>query len=111
MAASHGYTVEETLPFSRREYVRGIGRGNEFVGTAFGLRTGQTGGTIEVEQPHRFYILRVEEKVAADQALFVEQREGLREQMLQRERMELFSTWLEGLRTRAKIDDFRDLYF
>jgi peptidyl-prolyl cis-trans isomerase D len=112
VASSHDYTVEETTPFSRREYVRGVGRGNEFVGTAFGLRAGETSGAIEVHEPHdRFYILRVEEKVAADQSLFIEQREGLRDQMLQRERIELFSTWLEGLKQRAKIDDFRDLYF
>jgi hypothetical protein len=111
VATSHGYVVEETAPFSRREYVRGIGRGNEFIGAAFGLRTGQTSGVVEVDEPHRLYILRVEEKVAADQQLFVEQRDGLRQQMLQRERIELFSTWLEGLKAKAKIDDFRDLYF
>lgn len=111
VASSQGYVVEETAPFSRREYVRGIGRGNEFVGTAFGLRVGQASGVVEVEEPHRFYILRVEERVAADQSVFIEQREGLREQMLQRERIELFSTWLEGLKQRADIADFRDLYF
>jgi peptidyl-prolyl cis-trans isomerase D len=111
VAASQGYVVEETTPFSRREYVRGIGRGNEFVGTAFGLRAGQTSGAVEIDEPHRFFVLRVEERVAADQSLFVEQRQGLREQMLQRERIELFSTWLEGLKQKARIDDFRDLYF
>jgi len=110
-ASSRGYVVEETIPFSRREYVRGIGRGNAFIGTAFGLRAGQTSEAVEVDEPLGFYILRVEERVAADQSLFIEQRQGLREQMLQRERLELFSTWLEGLKQRAKIDDFRDLYF
>lgn len=110
-AYAHGYDVQETTPFSRREYVPGIGRGNAFVGTAFGLRTGATSGAVETEEPHRFHVLRVEEKVAADQALFVEQREGLREQMLQRERVELFSAWLEGLKGRASIEDYRDLYF
>jgi parvulin-like peptidyl-prolyl isomerase len=111
VGSSREYAVQETPLFSRREYVRGIGRGNEFVGAAFGLRAGQTSGVVELEEPPRFYVLRVEEKVAADQSVFVEQRDGLRQQMLERERIELFSAWLEGLKQRAKIEDFRDLYF
>jgi len=33
------------------------------------------------------------------------------QQMVQLERMELFASWLEALREKADIDDFRDLYF
>ncbi len=110
-AEERGYTVRETNLFSRRDYVPGVGRGNAFVGAAFGLRTGETSGVIATESPERFYVLRVEEKVAADQAAFVEAQEQIRGQLLQRERAELFTGWLEGLMATANIEDFRDSFF
>jgi peptidyl-prolyl cis-trans isomerase D len=110
-AEERGYEVRETTVFSRRDYVAGVGRGNEFVGVAFGLRTGETSGAVGTEAPERFYVLRVEEKVAADQAAFADAEEQIRGQLLQRERVELFTGWLEGLMARANIEDFRDTYF
>jgi peptidyl-prolyl cis-trans isomerase D len=110
-AAQAGLTVREAGPFTRRDPVPGVGRRNAFVGTAFGLRTGETSGAIEVTDPRRFYVLRVEEKTAAAQQAFEEQKEQLRQQLMQMERMELFAAWLEGLRDKADIDDYRDMYF
>ena len=51
------------------------------------------------------------ERTAADQQQFSVERDQLKAEMLQNERIELFAAWLEGLKDRAKIDDFRDLYF
>jgi hypothetical protein len=110
-AALEGLTVREAGPFTRRQAVPGVGQQNAFIGTAFGLRTGETSGVVEVEDPQRFFVLRVEGKEAAGQQEFEEQKEQLRMQMLQIERMELFASWLEGLRNRAEIEDYRDLYF
>ncbi len=110
-AALHDLTVREVGPFTRRDPVPGVGQQNAFVGTAFGLRTGQTSGVVEVDEPTRFYVLRVESRTAANQQAFEEQKEQLRQQLVQVERMELFAAWLEGLRDGAEIDDFRDLYF
>ncbi len=110
-ADKEGYDVERTEPFTRRDFVPGIGRANEFIGTAFGLRAGQTSGVIELADPTRFFILRVEERTAADETLFAEQRDELRRQLLQQKQLELFTSWLDDLRTSAKIEDFRDLFF
>jgi len=110
-AAAEGLPVQATEPFSRRDYVRGVGRANAFVGTCFGLRTGETSGVVEVDEPRSYYVIRVEEKVAPDRDRFAETREDLRQQLLGREQMNLFTTWLEGLTERSDIDDFRERYF
>ncbi len=110
-AAEHELEVRDTNPFSRRDYVSGVGKSNRFVGTSFGLRTGQTSGVIEVEQPNRFYVLRVEERTAADQEGFAEEKEQIRVRLMQSERIAIFSTWLQGLTAKADVEDFRDSYF
>ncbi len=110
-ATTAGFTVRTTDLFSRRDYVPGIGRASEFFGISFGLRVGETSGAFTTNNPQRYYVVRSEEHVAADQQQFAAEREQLRAEMLQNERIELFAAWLEGLKDKAKIDDFRDLYF
>jgi len=110
-AEAGGFTVRTTDLFSRRDYVPAVGRANEFFGVSFGLRVGETSGAFTAGDPPRYYIVRAEEHVAADQQQFSEEREQLRAEMLQNERIELFAAWLEGLKEQARIDDFRDLYF
>ena len=110
-AAAWGYEVVQSQPFSRKDYVPGVGAGNAFVGVSFGLRTSQTSGAVHVEDPDRYYIIRVEEKTAASQQEFTEQEAQLRSQLLQREQMQVFSSWLEDLMADAKINDYRDSFF
>ncbi len=110
-AEAAGFTVRTTDLFSRRDYVPAIGRANEFFGVSFGLRVGETSGAFTADDPPRYYVVRAEEHVAPDQQQFGAEREQLRAEMLQNERIELFAAWLEGLKEQARIDDFRDLYF
>ncbi len=110
-AEALGYQVTQSQPFSRKDYVPGVGSGNEFVGVSFGLRTAQTSGAVHVENPDRYYVIRVEEKTAASQQEFAEQEASLRSQLLQREQMQVFSAWLEDLMAEATINDYRDSFF
>ncbi|MFH1502659.1 MAG: peptidylprolyl isomerase [Candidatus Eisenbacteria bacterium] len=110
-ASVKGFTAEQTEPFSRRDHVRRVGRSNEFVGASFGLRTGDTSGVVSVGDPPHYYVLRVDEKTAANRQLFQEQQADLRDQILRREQIDLFTSWLEGLTAKAKIEDYRERYF
>jgi parvulin-like peptidyl-prolyl isomerase len=110
-AAASGYQVTQSQPFSRKDYVPGVGSGNAFVGASFGLRTSQTSGVVHVENPDRYYVIRVEEKTAANQQEFTEQEASLRAQLLQREQMQVFAAWLEDLMAGAEINDYRDSFF
>ncbi len=111
VAAAWDYQVTQSQPFSRKDYVPGVGSGNAFVGVSFGLRTSETSGAVHVENPDRYYLIRVEEKIAASQQEFTEQEAQLRSELLQREQMQVFSSWLEDLTADAKIDDYRDSFF
>lgn len=110
-AAASGAAVRQSPLFSRRDFVPGVGRGNEFIGASFGLRVGDITGPVKTENPVRYYIIRVEEQVAASQEGFPSQRADLGAQLLQKKRGELLTAWMEGLTKKAKIEDFRDVYF
>jgi peptidyl-prolyl cis-trans isomerase D len=110
-ASEAGYSVVQSQQFSRRDYVPGAGRDNAFIGTSFGLRPGETSGVVKVDQPERYFVIRVEEKTPADESQFTDQESQLRTQLLQREQMQVFSAWLEDVMSEAKIEDYRDTYF
>ena len=110
-ATARGYDVISTDFFSRRGYVPSVGSGNAFIGTSFGLRAGQTSGMVHVDSPDRYYVIRVEERTAANQQEFASQEEELRNQVLQREQIQLFSSWLEDMMDQADIKDYRDSFF
>lgn len=110
-ARAAGYEVDRAGPFARREYLPGVGRGSAFFGTSFGLEPGHTSGVVRVEDPVRYYVLRVEEKLAPDESKFAEESEAIRTRLLQKEQMGLLAGWLEQLIDGATIEDYRDNYF
>jgi peptidyl-prolyl cis-trans isomerase D len=111
-AQAKGTVVQVTEPFTRRDYVRGVGRSNEFVGASFGLRPGEVSGVVEVTgEPSTFFVIRVEERVAADETQFATQQAEFRTRLLQQKQYQIYGAWLEGLMKKAKIEDYRDMYF
>ncbi|MFO7262372.1 MAG: peptidyl-prolyl cis-trans isomerase [bacterium] len=106
VAEAAGLEVLEAGPFTRTSYVPGLGRANAAIGTAFGLRPGQTSGLVEVDG--LLYIIEVLERRDADRAQFEEQKEFLRARLtagLEQERVRRF---LADLRSRARIRDNRE---
>jgi parvulin-like peptidyl-prolyl isomerase len=110
-AAAAGLSVRQTPLFSRRDFVPGVGRGNEFIGAAFGIPVGSIAGPIRTEKPERYYIIRAEGGQQATQEGFAPQRVELANQVLQRKRQELLAAWMDGLMKRTKVEDYRNVYF
>ena len=110
-ATAHDYSVLRSQPFSRKDYVPGVGSGNEFVGASFGLRVSETSGPVHVDNPDRYYIIRADERTSASQDAYAEEEGQMRSQLLQREQMQVFSAWLEDLMAGADINDYRDSFF
>ncbi len=105
-AAGAGLAVREAGPFTRLDFVPGLGQANRAVGAAFGLGEGEVSQPVVTEE--NVFVLRLLERIPADTAAFEEQKESLREQLtptLQEQRLE---QWLEGLRENARIVDRRD---
>lgn len=101
-----GAPVSEPEPFTRMEFVQGLGRANAAIGAAFGTPVGTRTGAIRTETG--VFVLQVDERIPADSAAWeaqkAEQRARTQEQIAQRRLQE----WLDGLRENARIDDRRD---
>jgi parvulin-like peptidyl-prolyl isomerase len=112
-----GATLEQTAqqmnlrtgdagPFSRMEFVPGLGRANAVVGTAFGQKVGQTSGLVEAEG--MLFIVQTLEKTAADRATFDKEKDAARGRMTQALAEQRWNQFLAALKEDAKIVDNRE---
>ncbi len=105
VAADEGLDVRSAGPFSRDDFVPGLGRQNAAIGTSFGLAPGQVSGVVTT--PANTFVLEVLNRVPADSTAWVEQIDD------QRAQIEAFVTntrlqlWMSGLRDAADVVDRR----
>lgn len=102
-------TVQTATNVGIGSSIPGIGRDNKFIGAAMGLEP----GTISppVEGSRHYYLIEVTYKSEFDEEKYAEQREQIKEQILQQKRQQFFTQWLEGLRAEATIVDNRYMFF
>jgi len=105
VAAETGRQVQTAGPFTRAEFVPGLGRLNPAIGTAFGLPEGATSGVVEADR--RLFILRVEERTTADREAWDEQKEMQRQQVAQALTQQRWEQFLRALRESADVVDLR----
>jgi parvulin-like peptidyl-prolyl isomerase len=105
-AATVNLKVQEAGPFTRMDFVQGMGRANAAVGTAFGLKQGQTSGLVEAEGA-LFIIQNIEhtEPTRAEFATQKAEQEARIGQLLAQQR---WNQYLQALKESAKIVDNRE---
>jgi parvulin-like peptidyl-prolyl isomerase len=106
VAAAYDQTVQEAGPFTRLDFVPGLGRLNPAVGTAFGLRTGQTSGVVESD--NKLYLMQLVARQDADRAAWEQQKEQQRQQITASLVDQRWNQFLAALRENADIEDNRD---
>ncbi len=106
VAAAHGATVRDAGPFTRRDFVPGVGQINAAVGAAFGLNPGQVSDPVEAN--NLLYIVQTVAKTPANQAAFEQQKGLMRARMQQQMAEQRWQQFLVALRQSAKIVDNRD---
>lgn len=104
-AAALGLEARTTEPFARADQVPGVGRNNAFVKTAFQLQPGQVSEVVTL--PRGAYLLRVVEKIAADESRFQATAQQLAGQVLRQRQNEALQIWFDRLYANAKIEDNR----
>ncbi len=109
-AQAAGLTVQETdREFRSTDYLKDIGRDPAFTGIALQLEVGQ------VSQPVKgmkgCYLIQLTEKTQPDSFAFLRDREEIRNRLLTQKQNELYSQWMEAAKEKAKIQDFRYLYY
>ena len=109
-AAIDSLEVRESSTFSRNGYVSGVGSRNAFIGAAFQLQTpGQISDIVTTDRGA--YILQLIERTPIDEAAFEQEKETLKQQLLQQEQNRLYASWFADLQDRAEIVDNRYLFY
>lgn len=97
--------VTKTPPFTRVEFVPGLGQYSRPIGAAFGLPVGAVSAPIRDNAG--IFVLSVDRRLNSDRAAFDKQRDELRRQRLQQLRQQRLQLFLDDLRKSAKIEDHR----
>jgi parvulin-like peptidyl-prolyl isomerase len=108
-AKAHGLRVVEPKPFSRNDFLPGIGGRNAFIGAAFRLQSGEMSDMVTTEGGA--YILQVLERQPIDDSAFQAERQALTQRLLSQKRSQTVAIWLNNLKTDAEIVDSRHYFY
>ena len=106
-AAELELDVRSAGPFSRNDFVAGIGRQNAAIGAAFGLEPGDVSDVVPT--PANVYILEVLTRTDADSTAWLAQLTEQRQTAIAIRQQARLSEWIEALRASANIRDRRDV--
>jgi peptidyl-prolyl cis-trans isomerase D len=104
-AQAVGLKVQESGPFTRLEFVPGLGRANPAIGTAFGLKPGQISDVVEAEGA--LFLIQTVEKTPANREEFEKTKVLQRAQMTRALSEQRWNQYMQALRDNAKIVDNR----
>lgn len=104
-ATAQGLPVQQTPLFARSSLVPGLGQFSEAVGAAFGVPEGQI--SAPVVSRDGVYVLRVDQRLAADKGRWLAQRAQQRQQVTQQLRQSRVREYLADLREGAEVEDRR----
>ena len=104
-----GLTPVQSEPFSRRDYVPGVGREGAFQIAAFLLNPGQVSGVIEAQEGA--YVLQVLEKPESDKGSWLTESKSIRERLLASAQQRYFVSWMTALKERFPVEDYRDRFY
>lgn len=106
VAADMGLEVRSAGPFTRNDFVPGIGRQNAAVGVAFAMAPGQVSDAVAT--PANVFVMELLSRTPADSTAWLNQKEAQRQNaigILQQQRLQ---EWIAALRAAATISDRRD---
>jgi peptidyl-prolyl cis-trans isomerase D len=106
IAEQKNLEIQTAGPYTRLDFVPGIGRMNAAVGAGFGLNIGEVTGVVEAN--NNVFIIELADYFAADSTAFEDQRLVLRDELLGVAQQSRLQSWLQGLRDVARIIDRRD---
>ena len=99
----------ESKLFSREEFVQGVGRGNEFTGSAFRLDEGTTSDVVTTDRGA--YVLQLLEKEPIDEVEFNAEGPKLVQRLRAEKQNEVLAAWFSDLKEQAEIIDNRHLFY
>jgi parvulin-like peptidyl-prolyl isomerase len=105
VAAALGMEVRTAGPFTRNDFVPGLGRQNAAVGAAFALQPGQVSDAVAT--PANVFIIQQLSRSPADSLAWSAQRDEQRRGLMAQMQQQRLQEWIAALRASAKIVDRR----
>lgn len=106
VATDRGLQIQEAGPFTRTDFVPGLGRQNAAIGAAFGLaEPGEH--TDVVETASNVYVLELVQRTEPDRSAWEAQKATQRLQAVAQIEQARLQEWLDALRENARIVDRR----
>ena len=106
VAAELGLEIRSAGPFSRTDFVPGIGRQNAAVGAAFALSPGAVSDAVAT--PANVFVIEVLSRTEADEGAWLDQKTLQRQAAIGVLQQQRLAEWIEALRAAATIVDRRD---
>ena len=106
VASEMGLEARTAGPFTRNDFVPGLGRQNAVIGAAFGLPIGEVSGVIGTENNQ--YVIEVLARTPADSTAWTAQLSEQRAQAVAAQQQQRLSEWIDALRASARVVDRRD---
>lgn len=106
VATDHDAEIRGAGPFTRSDFVNGLGRMNAAIGAGFGLNEGEVSGVVEAN--NNAFLIQLMAFAPADSTLFAEGLQAQRSVMIGSLQQTRLQAWLSGLRDIADIVDRRD---
>ncbi len=109
-AEASGEEVKKTKrAFKIDDFVSGVGRDYAFTATAFSLEPDEISEPVEGSKG--WYIIRLDSKTPANISLWDRQKDSKMGEMSRELQQQVFQSWIDAARERAKIEDFRYFYY
>jgi peptidyl-prolyl cis-trans isomerase D len=105
IGAQFNVAAQQAGPFSRGDFVPGLGRLNSAIGAAFGLRPGQTSPIVEAEQ--QLFLVRTVAREDASRSEWQAQADEQRARVIQAMAEVRWGQYMSALREDAEIIDNR----
>jgi peptidyl-prolyl cis-trans isomerase D len=106
VAADLGLEMRTAGPFTRDDFVPGVGRQNAVIGAAFGLPVGRVSGVVTTPTNH--FVLEVVGRLPADSTQWRAQLPQQRTAAAAAVQQQRLQEWIEALRASARIVDRRE---
>lgn len=101
--------VQKTPPFKPNVSISGVGRDDVFLGVCLGLEAGETSKPFEGSRG--YYIVRLLSKTEFDSTTYNALYDITKNQLLNQKKNRFLTEWIEGLKEKADIEDFRSRFY
>ncbi|MBN1969229.1 MAG: peptidylprolyl isomerase [Candidatus Delongbacteria bacterium] len=107
-AENEAYFAVDTKPFSRKGYVSGVGKEEEFQKTAFEMNIGEISSPIKAK--NGAYLIYLKKRDEFNQEAYDKAKSDIKNRLISAREREIMNLWMDTIVKTADVEDYRKLY-